>query len=694
MIQYNEVIELKKQLETEYEDRHEAFRKLRNFWQGKYWEEEDQGAKSITSIFRDMRSNTTSTLPDMKLVNNLLQQVCVKFQTFISPLPQIRVYVDPPGSQPRRAQATLKERYLYGLWSAGNMAKVLTDIGWYLPLMGDCFLGSFPDMKNSLVKPILRSPENAYPVKSFDDKLQSVIFVSKVKESVIKRDFPDYVMRSDRNPGKVRWTRKKNNPHEIEVIEYSDNNEFSRWADGEKLNGVDHNFGFNIFDQIPFIPVPGEKWNHGAVEQAVNLVEMGNALYSLMFQAVFDNVFPMLKLIDPSKSPEEIEKGAGAVLPINAGGDAQYLVPPTGALLANANFLSLNEQNIKQATSMPDVNFGKVDASIITGKAINELQGAGTGSVVEMVQGTGIGSALVAWNEKAIYMGQNMFKDDTINLFGVETGSLADIRPRQFAISIKGSKLIGSPRNEVVFAPYLSMHEKVVMGLQMAGAGLVSKEWQRNQVGIPDSQAMDEEIFSEAIQDAVLGMIAQTIQTPENAEGAEEQAMAYLQGATPHPLTQTPANLAAAATPGGAAPGGGQPLIPATGIPMSVPLPTNQEAPAVSPGASQAPPEAQETIALTDAVALFQNLTDIQGRVFLVGEIVDTGQTSDVIEVAITEPQDRAEITDGLPQIANRMEFTHVEDVPSEKYVEVTPGIGPGEPVEPEGNPELEGLIA
>jgi hypothetical protein len=60
---------------------------------------------------------------------------------------------------------------------------------------------------------------------------------------------------------------------------------------------------------------------------------------------------------------------------------------------------------VKTDTSMPDVNFGQANQSIVTGKAINELQGAGTGSLVEMVQGVGIGKALVAWNEKAITSG-------------------------------------------------------------------------------------------------------------------------------------------------------------------------------------------------------------------------------------------------------------------------------------------------
>jgi hypothetical protein len=42
---------------------------------------------------------------------------------------------------------------------------------------------------------------------------------------------------------------------------------------------------------MSFIPVPGEDFNHGAVEQIVSMVEMGNALGSLLFQATLENVF-------------------------------------------------------------------------------------------------------------------------------------------------------------------------------------------------------------------------------------------------------------------------------------------------------------------------------------------------------------------------------------------------------------------
>ena len=684
---YEQVTELKKSLEEEYRLRHQAFKKLRNFWHGKYWDEVDREVGGVASIFRDLTARTSDVGPDVKLVHNLLQEVCVKYQTFLSPVPMIRMYVDPPGSERSRAQANTKERYLYGVWSAGRMNKILADVGWYLPLFGHAYLGAFPDMDASMCRPILRSPENAYPVPSFDGRdTDAVIFSWEVRESALARAFPSYVRQADRNRGAYRkivsYVKPSSSDPKVTFCEFSDKNEWARWADGQKLNGVEHQLGFNLFDEMKFINVPDEVWGHGAVEQAVNLVEMGNALYSLMFQAVLDSVFPKLVLEDPMKAPEEIETGPGAVLPLNPGGKAYYLnTPQVGD---QQHFLASNDLNIKQATGMPNVNFGIAPtSSVATGKAINELQGAGTGSTVEMVQGVGIGAALVSFNEKAITQAQRMWPSDSIYLHGVMPGSIADLNPRQFGLKVKGKDLVGSPRNDVVFSPHLSMHEKIVMGLQMGGAGLVSRQWQREQVGIPDSQAMDEEILGEQIQDAVFGAILGTLD-PANmdaAADAEAQGVRYLAGEKSGPVPV--GNL------GGAAPfpipGAAPQALPA-GMPPTAAPPPPQGA---GPGAAGL--SGPKAVTLDEAVAAFQTVADVQGRVFLVGEIVTQGQTVDDIEVAVTVAADKQTISAALPEFAGMLFFVDVEAEPREQFIEVTPG---SDPSQGGAEPTLEELMA
>lgn len=687
-VSYEEVLELKRSLEPDYQERHEAHSRLRQYWHGKYWERVEREATSITSIFRDLVTPRSDVGPDLKLVHNVLQEVCVKYQTYLSVLPMIRVYVDPPSTTTRRAQATTKERYLYGMWQAARMSLRMSDQGWFLPLMGDCFLGAFPDIDKTRVRAVIRSPEYAFPIQNYDGTdSDGVIFCWETKQSAAKREFPNYTPQAKKRLPAFRRNKAGSDP-KVEVLEYTDGKEFARWVDGQKVSGVQHDFGFNMFDHVKFINVPGEVWGHGAVEQSVNLNEMGNLYLSLMMHSAIDNVFPVMVLEDPSKAPEEIEKGAGAVIPVNAGGKVYYLTPPNGALATQAGFAAEVERMIKQATSMPDVNFGQFKASIITGKAINELQGAGTGSLVEMVQGVSLGSALASWNEKAIFYAQTMFRDETISLFGTEQGTVADLNPRQFALNIKGSKLIGSANNEVVFMPHLGMHEKIVMGLQMAGGGLVSRQWQREQVGIPDSQAMEEEILSEAVQDMVLGAIAAQMQqepTPENAQQAEQAGHAYLAGGggggggtpSPHPLL----NAGAGAPPGvlpigfstspGGGPGGAPPEPGAPPPPAPVPGPPNEDG---------------RFITLQDAQMAFQGLQGIQGQVFLIGEVVARGQTDDDLEVAVTVPDDRQQIANQLRQYAGRLSFHIIEGEPSEAFIEVTPGAAPraGESEDPE----------
>lgn len=683
---FDQVKAVKRSLEDEYRVRHAAFGKLRGYYHGNYWDQAEKEAGSIASVFRDLLADRADVGPDIKLVNNLLQQVVTKYQTFLSPAPMIRVYVDPPGTQTRRAQANLKERYLYGTWAEGRMPKLLGDVSWYLPLFGQAYMGAFPDLQRNLVRPILRSPEHAFPVPAFDGNgLDAIIFCWKTRESAVKRAFPKYRTRAERRSrtmamvsgmvSSIRPPTAQSSDPEVEFWEYSDANEWARWADGEKLNGVEHKFGFNLYEDLKFIQVPNEVFGHGAVEQIVNQVEMGNALQSLLFQAVIDNVFPTLVLEDPSKAPEEIDKGAGGIIPLNPGGKAYHLNGNVN-MQQGLGMLAENERQVKQGSGMPDVNFGNFNASIVTGKAINELQGAGTGSTVEYVQGVGIGSALVSFNEKAVFMGQEMFRDEKINLHGIQPGTIADLNPRQFALTIKGKELIGSGRNDVVFSPHMSMGEKIVMGLQMSAAGLVSKQWQREQVGIPDSQAMDEEIVAEQVQDAVIGYALQSLD-PSNPSATEDAAMAYIDGKP----SQTPP-MTAPPQPGMTLPEAGAPGLPPSGGPGAAPPP----APPTSVEAPAAPGAGAGVTSIDMAMSALLAIMDIRGRVFLVGEIVDRGETDDTVEIAVTEPDDRQAIRDN---VQFEVAFTVIETEPLEEFVEVTPG---GDPRTGGAEPDLAAL--
>ena len=716
-IDYATANAVKEEYKDAYAIRHQAFKDLRRFWQGDYWKIAAQAktGRSIVSVFRDQMNSGSETLPDMKLVKNVVQKICVKYQTFLSPLPMITMYVDPPGTDNKRRQATLKERYLYGVWNDTQMNRTFNRAGWYLPLMGDCFQGCYPDMEAHVPRSTLRSPECAYPVTNFDGSGEDIfLFAWNERESVIKRQFPGYTPKQKgRFPIVSQFMQRGKAPDpEIEIMEWSDDKEFARWVEGQKMNGVEHDFGFNIFEHLKFIDVPDEPWGHGAVEQLINQNEGLNALQSLLFQAVLENVFPSLVLIDPSKAPEEIYKGPGSIIPINAGGDVKVIAPSVQALGAQMGFMNQVEHGMKEDAGLNETTFGVSPASsIVTGQAIEDLQNAGTASTVEMVQSTGIGSAITRWNAKAIYMGQTMFADDTISLYATSPNGLADISKKTDAFSIKGKQLVGSGRNEVVFMPQYDLHTKVVIGLQMAGGGLVSKKWQRQNAGIPDSDAMDEEMLDEAVTAAVVGALLGSLQqepTPANAVGVEEQAVAFLAGGTGQPLPAPAAHPLLGLTGGGGAPPAGAPGPSGgpggPGMPVSMPGGGQEMSPALQlpPGSTQpqagtpatAPASGGGAVTLNDAAAAFNQVQGIQGRVFLVGQIVLTGQTNGDIEVALTTGSDRAVLAQGLPQYAGKLTFHSVTAEPNEQFVEVTPGtqIHQGGPQQGAPEPQAVGV--
>lgn len=696
-IDYQTAVDIKNSYKDAYEVRHAAFRDLRRFYQGDYWQIAQQAktGRSITSVFRDMVSSGNETLPDMKLVKNVVHKICVKYQTFLSPLPMISVYVDPPGSDLKRRQATTKERYLYGVWNDGQMSRVFNREAWYLPLFGDCFKGIYPDFKRNMPVPMLRSPEHAYPITNFDGSDSDLyLFSWKERQSVIKRQFPSYVPEQKGRTLQMPGRRGQDPDPEVEILEYSSGTEFARWVGGQKMNGVEHEFGFNLFDHEKFIDVPDEPWGHGAVEQIVNQNEAMNALESLLFQAVLDSVFPKLVLINPSKAPEEIYSGPGAVLPINEGGDAKYLSVPVQSLGAQMGFMGAVEHGMKEDAGLNETSFGVSPASsIVTGQAIEDLQNAGTASTVEMVQSTGLGACITRWNAKAIFMGQTMFAKDKINLFGMETPGLGEVNPRRFAMSIKGSELVGSTRNEVVFMPQYDLHTKVVIGLQMSGGGLVSKKWQRQNAGIPDSDAMDEEMLDEAVEAAVVGYYLGQLQAQpdeQNAARVEQQALGYLAGATTAAALPVGANPSPAPHPligpAGASPIAGGPPPQASGPAGPQALPQGPPGPpALPPGPQAAAPEQAQTVSLQDAQTAIQQVQGVTGKVFLVGEIVVRGETPPPVEIAVTVKADGKLIQASVPFAV----VVHtVVGKPSERFLDVSPGGGgtPGGAAQP--NPQ------
>jgi hypothetical protein len=209
------------------------------------------------------------------------------------------------------------------------------------------------------------------------------------------------------------------------------------------------------------------------------------------------------------------------------------------------------------------------------------------------------------------------------------------------------------------------------------GAGLVSKQYAREQIGISDSLEMQESITAEVIEEAVIGAIIQALQADPTAEGgdaAEAQAAAYIYAKPGQPGLRAPAAPApvpgSAPAPGGGGlpvaplPGGGQVSAPAIELPPGAAL--GNQAGAPSSGAAPPTPAAPGGVSLQAAQAALSGV-ELAGRAWLVGEIVARGQAA-TVDVAVTDPADKEQ----LAQAAQfPVSFHQVTGVPREENVEL-----------------------
>lgn len=693
-------------LEARYADIHMTQRHLRRFWEGHMWEDQEQMTRSLAHLFRDLRHGEGDGRdPDVRMTLPLIEASVSKFMALLTNPPQITMDTPPPGHAGLRKQATREaladqnEKFLYGLWARANVRRHFSKQGWYLPLMGSCFSGVHPDFKAKSMRFLTASPEHALPV--WDDQMEELLaigFKYEIPADVAARKWGRAVLAiaesNQKNKLVPQW-RRKTPARNIEVIEWYDDNEKQTLVAGHRVQGVEHGLGYCPWQHTAFYLVPDEPFGKGIIEGNVPLFQKLNMLDSLELQAIIENVFSRLIIINPAMAPEDIDSSAGGVIPVGQGGDVKFIAPPsTTTDLSQSMARSIDIS--QKGTHLSPAMYGEgVASSITTGKAQHEST-LPTGSMVEYVQGN-IGDTWQALNEKAIDMAGQIFSNRKMVFFGKQfknSGYLGALeKPERFRQEIKGSDLKGWSSHELSFQPLLSMHEKVVMNLQLGGAGLVSKRYQRDAIGIADNDQMAAEILEEQKVDifmqSVLAMAGQGQVTPDNIE---RSFIALEKGGSPEQALST-ASSAAAAMAAPAPAGGGAPAMPPPGADAlaaaadpamtqfppelasaSNPGDTGLGQPDMAAGAPE-PQPGQFEFTLSGAVGDFSQIKKLKDDVWLVGEIVQRGGTDGPVEVMVADGIDKATIKNGLPDEYHGNLLFHVRpDGPQEPSIQVGPG--------------------
>jgi hypothetical protein len=709
-----DIVELMDILEGRLGDTHRTYLHLRHFWEGKMWLDEQSMTRSLVSVFRDLRHGgaEADSEPDVRVTLPLTEAIVAKFMALLTPPPQIDVITPPIGFNGLRKEETCRalgdqnEKFLYGTWEQNRVRKIFGRQSFYLPLMGSCFVGAHPNFDSHTIQYLLRSPEFAYPVWDHGfNNLRYMGFRWKVPSDVAIETYGQDVMGyvdvqgAGKGVKEMLGLKPKSDRPLIDIIEFWDDNSKTLIIAGKLFKQVNHNMGFVPWVMPSFYDVPDQPFGKGVIEGNAALLQKMNVLDSLELQSVIENVFARLVIINPAVLPEDIDNGPGGVIPVGQGGDAKWLTPPAATTDLSASY-GRSMDSLQRGTHLPGSMYGEgVATSITTGKAQHEST-LPTGNVIDYVQGN-IADAWQRMNEYTIDMAGKIFPNKSVVYFGRQyTKDGIFSQPEKFRVELKGSDLAGWTRQELTFQPLLNMHEKVVIGLQLGGGGLVSKRWQRDQIGIVDNNAMEEEILAEMKRDQITASLLGQAQSGAIPADYVEQAFLALEKGAPVP---PPPAAAASPPPGGAAgpppgppqpgvlppppvPGGAGPAAPPPG-PMpaaggtlqgqgpGVPPPGAPPVPGPDGGPPMPTPSQSYKFSLQGAIGDFQRLKKIQGQIWLAGEIVQKGGTNDNVEVVISEPIDKSTIIHGLPdEYHGHLQFRVSHELPKEPHIEVTPG--------------------
>jgi hypothetical protein len=335
--------------------------------------------------------------------------------------------------------------------------------------------------------------------------------------------------------------------------------------------------------------------------------------WAVFLDGIVQNTYPIIGVRNPvSMSNDPPVVGPGAP-PIALGADGDIIVRQTqgdmNAIVFGMQAL-INDINAASGTSEVRQE-GKMHSSIVTGRAVQSVQGPQTSRLEFKLQEVGAGirrlnEMTLEMQEKAPYLGKHEFE-----IFGRYKG-------QSFRETMTGEDIDGWYRNSVFWEPVTGMN--LQQKTAVAYEGMVAKLWD-------DLRAME----LAGVEDP-LGMrqrIAQQLQHEAELQGQLQALVQPQQGGGQPPSPGGPS--------GGAGPAPAQPAVPAPSQGQAAPPPTMiARPPAFARQAQQAP-----TGITRQAVekALKGIAEKLKGTVWALGDLATQGQALHV-QLAVSDPHD------------------------------------------------------
>lgn len=434
------------------------------------------------------------SLPDAwprPVVANAIDTAARQLAENLAPLPSINCSTGVMTSERSKKFVAKKTKIAYSYVADSKLRKNMpTGADWYLMYGGLIFVVE-PDFEAGKPRIRLESPMRSYVEYDLAGNVRSYTKVWRETARQLASKFPEH---ASAILGKTPYGQPGSGEGELEVIKFCDAYSYMLYMP-ERSNLVLME-AENTFRKVPVAVAEKPRWDEqqrGQFDDVVYPMLARNRMAMLGLQATQQTVRAPLAI---PPDVQRIPMGDDAVIRTNS----PEKIRRVGTDMPQAAWQqeAMLEREVARGTRTPASATGDVDASIITGRGVDALNGGydiqiATGQIM-------IGDALERALELCFEMDEAFWPDAKKTISGTVNGAPFE-ETYTPARDIKGNYTVSVSYG---FASGMNPNQALVFLLQLRGDQLVSRDFVRRQLPQElDVSAMEAEVDKEQVTDAL-----------------------------------------------------------------------------------------------------------------------------------------------------------------------------------------------
>lgn len=300
----------------------------------------------------------------LRIVVNLLRPMVEAKRGLIGKAPTNRV---PPSGIDAGAYALAEanEARIAAMYRWSQYKLHFANMGWFLPIHGDCVGYCDLDLENERPMLGVRSSRNFYATAAD-------ITCTALREAVFVNTY------DGRHAAAMFDAKWLDQYDDVKVYEFWNKDIHAYVTDKDSSRFIlrnENKFHPHVpLRVLPNIAIPGSINGDGDVEEGMELVKEFNRRYSIETEAIIRTLFAPWVVKNPLKVPKEISLDPYSVIPVGEGGDVKPAQPaqiPWQWMKGKDELRSL----INYTTGTPSALTSEMDSATVTAKAFNASLG-------------------------------------------------------------------------------------------------------------------------------------------------------------------------------------------------------------------------------------------------------------------------------------------------------------------------------